>query len=140
MRVEWDGERLIDVAASNPDWRKWLPSDPTSAHWYDAARLTRYMAAHVAHDQDLGNRDRTARDFVSEFRGLSGIVKPKRVLDEIGFSRYSLADFVGDGKTAIPVTALLESMKKHSRKIKPRDLGVIGRDHLLARFQRVGGR
>jgi hypothetical protein len=137
LRVEWDGERCIDVTASDPGWRKWLPSEPTSAHWYDAERLTRYMAAHVARDQDQG-RDRTVRDFIREFRGISGSLKQKRVLEETGASRISLANFLGDGQAALPAARLLESMQRHTRKIKPHDLGVIGRDHLLARCQRAG--
>jgi hypothetical protein len=135
--VEWDGERCLDVEASDPGWRKWLPSEPTSAHWYDAERLTRYMAAHVARDQDLG-RDRTVRDFVKEFRGLSGSAKHKCVLDESGASRISLANFLGAGQAALPAARLLESMQRHTRKIKPHDLGVIGRDHLLARCLLAG--
>jgi hypothetical protein len=35
VRVSWNGETKIDVKASNPNWYKWLPSWPTSAHWYD---------------------------------------------------------------------------------------------------------
>jgi hypothetical protein len=35
-------------AASNPTWRKWLPSDPTSPHWYDAERLGRLRRPHSA--------------------------------------------------------------------------------------------
>jgi histidine kinase/DNA gyrase B/HSP90-like ATPase len=135
--VEWDGERLIDVAASNPGWRKWLPGEPTSAHWYDAERLTRYMAAHVTRDQDLG-RNRTVREFISEFRGLSGSLKQKRVIEESDATRTALANFLGDGQTALPAVQLLEAMQRHTRKIKPHDLGVIGRDHLLARCQLAG--
>jgi DNA topoisomerase VI subunit B len=138
LRVEWDGERLIDIAASDPGWRKWLPSEPTSPHWYDAARLTRYMAAHVARDQDRGYR-RTVREFISEFRGLSGSTKQKRVLDEIGASRIALADFVGDGQDTRPAARLLAAMQENTRPVKPRDLGVIGREHLLARCKLAGG-
>ena len=46
----------------------------TSAHWYDLARFERYLGAHIARDQDLG-RERTVREFISEFRGLSGSAK-----------------------------------------------------------------
>jgi hypothetical protein len=37
----WNGADFINVAATNPDWTKWRPSDPTSAHWYTEARLRR---------------------------------------------------------------------------------------------------
>ena len=30
------------VEATAPDWRKWLPTDPTSAHWYRVAELARH--------------------------------------------------------------------------------------------------
>jgi DNA topoisomerase VI subunit B len=41
MGVDWFGE-TVEFAATNSRWRKWTPSDPTSAHWYtvdDLARL-----------------------------------------------------------------------------------------------------
>jgi hypothetical protein len=49
LRVSWNGEVKIDIKASNPAWPKWLPSSPTSPHWYDKSRFRRYMAAHIAH-------------------------------------------------------------------------------------------
>jgi DNA topoisomerase VI subunit B len=130
LSVEWDGERLLDIEASQPDWHKWLPSEPTSAHWYDAERLVRYMSAHIARDEDRGY-NRTVREFISEFRGLTRSAKQKLVLDESGASRISLANFVGDGEVSA-AAQLLAAMQRHTSKIKPRDLGIIGRDHLLA--------
>jgi hypothetical protein len=95
------------------------------------------MAAHVARDQDQG-QERLVREFVKEFRGLSGSVKQKLVLKESGAARVSLASFLGNGEAAAPVARLLEAMQRHSRPVKPRDLGVIGRDNLLARFTLAG--
>jgi hypothetical protein len=93
------------------------------------------MAAHISRDQDHG-RTRMVREFIAEFRGLTGSAKQKTVLEEIDASRTSLAEFFGNGdhvnKRAI--AALLVSMKQHTRPVKPRDLGVIGREHLLVRF------
>ena len=54
LRGTWLGREFINVAATNPNWEKWRPRNPTSAHWYDEARLQRYLAAHVARDRDLG--------------------------------------------------------------------------------------
>src|SRR5262249_38251727 len=62
-------------------WRKWLPSHPTSSHWYDLERFTRLISAYLAHDADNG-RQRTAREFVAEFDGLAGSVKQSRVLEQ----------------------------------------------------------
>jgi hypothetical protein len=75
---------------------KWRPSDPTSAHWYDRARLKRYIAAHLSRDQDI-KRSRTVREFIAEFRGLSGSQKQKVVLDETSAARLSLAEFASNG-------------------------------------------
>jgi hypothetical protein len=139
LKLRWDGELVVNRTASDPGWRKWGPADPTSAHWYDVPRLERYAAAHVARDEERGER-RTVRKFISEFRGLSGSATQKRVLEESDTARQSLATLLGDGRELnhTGVARLLASMQRHTRKINPRDLGVIGRDHLLARFQSVG--
>lgn len=139
LSLRWDGALVVNSTASDPGWRKWRPSDPTSAHWYDVTRLERYAAAHVARDEER-KESRTVRDFITEFRGLSGSAKQKRVLEESDTSRQSLAAFLGDGWefNHAGVAGLLAAMQRHTRKISPRDLGVIGRDHLLDRFQSVG--
>jgi hypothetical protein len=48
----WDGEIEVEAQPSDPTWKRWIPSLPTSAHWYDLTRFERYIAAHVAHDRD----------------------------------------------------------------------------------------
>ena len=70
VRGIWFDHEFINAKATNPNWEKWRPRNPTSAHWYDEARLQRYLAAHVARDRDLGQQ-RTVREFIAEFRGLS---------------------------------------------------------------------
>jgi DNA topoisomerase VI subunit B len=139
LSLRWNGELVVDSRASDPGWRKWRPSDPTSAHWYDVTRLERYAAAHVARDEER-EENRTVRDFISEFRGLAGSAKQKSVLEESGTARQSLAAYLGDGCefNHAGVARLLGAMQRHSRRIKPRDLGVIGRDHLLARLESAG--
>ncbi len=141
LAVGWargDGESTKwSAAATNSDWRKWRPSDPTSPHWYDSARLGRLIVAHIAHAEDHKKPCPTVREFVGEFRGLSGTAKAKAICEALGASRQSLADFYRDGDFA-RVKALLHAMKGQSRPIKPKDLGVIGREHLLAKFQAVG--
>ena len=68
IRGTWVGPEFIDETATNPNWEKWRPRNPTSAHWYDEARLQRYLAAHVARDRDLGQR-RTVREFTASSAG-----------------------------------------------------------------------
>ena len=75
VRGVWFGREFINVTATNPNWEKWRPRNPTSPHWYDEPRLQRYLAAHVARDRDLG-QSRTVREFIAEFRGLSGTARP----------------------------------------------------------------
>ena len=140
LQVYWDGAHCIKWEASEPDWRKWRACDPTSAHWYDIARLARQAAAHVARDQDRGQPVRTVRDFITEFRGLSGSAKQKQVLDDTGLARQPLSalfDAAGAVKETF-IFSLLGAMQRHTRPVKPRDLGVIGGDHLADFCASVG--
>ena len=125
--------------SNNPTWKKWGPRDPTSAHWYDETRLQRYLAAHVARDRDLG-RHRTVREFIAEFRGLSGTAVQRKVLEEVGCSHQSLASFFGAEKVnRVGIAKLLASMRKHTKPVAAKHLGVIGEDHLQLRFLAAGG-
>jgi hypothetical protein len=139
LRVRWEGKEVVRASASNPGWQKWRPRDPTSAHWYDEARLQRYLAAHVARDRDR-KRDRPVRQFIAEFRGLSGSAKQRRVLAEVGCSHVSLRQFFGvDRVNRAGIAQLLASMKRHSKPVAAKHLGVIGADHLRTRFELAGG-
>ena len=80
---------------------------------------------------------RTVWDFVREFRGLSGTAKARRIIEVASTSRMSLAQFYGDGEAG-RASALLDAMRKQSRPIKPRDLGIIGEAHLRAKFESAG--
>jgi hypothetical protein len=82
VRGTWLGKPFVDLKATDPNWRKWRPSNPTSPHWYDEARLQRYLAAHVSRDRDLGQA-RTVREFIAEFRGLSGTALQRKILNEV---------------------------------------------------------
>jgi DNA topoisomerase VI subunit B len=135
LRAVWNGERKIDIKALNAAWQKWLPSWPTSAHWYDQSRFRRYMAAHIAHRGDV-----TVREFISEFRGMTGTAKQKQILAETGASHVSLHSFFGIHKANTKnIAKLLASLKKQTKPIQPADLGVIGKKHLYALMERAGG-
>src|SRR6516225_6762973 len=140
ISVTGAGNRHVDFAASNPAWEKWQPRYPTSPHWYDPARLRRLMGAYIARDQDRGREPRTVREFISEFRGLSGSAKQKLVLQEVDAARLSLPEFFGAGDevNTDAIAKLLKAMQEHSRQVKPKDLGIIGRDHFAARFEAAG--
>jgi hypothetical protein len=51
LSVNWHGERII-VQATDPAHPKWVPSQPTCAHWYKPEHLERLVAAYIAHDRD----------------------------------------------------------------------------------------
>jgi hypothetical protein len=88
--------RLGDTTfeATDPTWRKWNPSDPTSPHWYTLEILRDLIGAYVYQERD-GGRARTVRELVSEFRGLSSTAKQKEAT--ANQSGVYLHDLVKDG-------------------------------------------
>jgi hypothetical protein len=135
LSVAWDGERVFEAERTSLDWTRWRPSAPTSAHWYNTETLQRLIGAEVAFAEDHGLSQRPARDFIAEFRGLSSTAKTKAICDSLRLSRRSLADVVTDPAL---VAGLLDAMKAGARPVKPKDLGIIGREHLLKRFTAAG--
>ena len=135
LRVIWNGETKIEIKASNAKWAKWIPSWPTSAHWYDAGRFRRYMAAHIANRGDI-----TVREFISEFAGASGTAKQKIILNETGASHVSLHDFFGRRRANIDnIVKLLASIKRHTKIVRPAHLGIIGKAHFYQMMEMAGG-
>jgi len=109
---------------TSPAWEKWKPCDPTSPHWYSPETLRDLIAAYVSHEN---GSEKTVREFVSEFRGLSATAKQK----QIGRSGVYLRDLVRNGDLDTgEIEALLSDMKQLSKPPKPAALGVIGEDHL----------
>jgi hypothetical protein len=83
---------------------------------------------------------RTVRDFLREFRGLSGTSLHHKILNEVGCSHQSLAAFFGvDKVNSAGITKLLAAMKRHSKPVAPKHLGVIGAEHFKERFLAAGG-
>lgn len=137
LTVEWFGER-IETAATTAGWTKWLPSEPTSPHWYGEEEFARLVAAYLKHDQD-SNSDRSVRELVAEFRGLTGTAKQKSVLEETGLTRTKLSALADGESLRVGVLAkLLTSLKTHSKAINPTALGVIGEQHIRQRMEHAG--
>jgi DNA topoisomerase VI subunit B len=137
LSVDWFEEHCA-ITATNSDWSKWKPNMPTCPHWYDLEALTRLISAYIAHDMDAC-RDRLAREFVAEFRGLSSTVKQKAVLESTRLARQPLSAFVKNGVISNDLAcSLLEAMQRESKPVKPEALGVIGKEHLKARFEEAG--
>jgi hypothetical protein len=137
IAVRWFGERL-SIAATDPAWSKWKPSEPISPHWYTTAHIERLIGAYIKHDVDNG-RERTVRELVAEFRGLSATAKQKRVLDATGLARAPLSALLrGDGFDRRKIERLLAAMKANSAPVKPAILGSIGKEHFRKRFAAAG--
>ena len=73
-------------------WRKWVPTDPTSAWWYtvhrsETAHFLPYCRARVA-----GGPDLLLRDFVRQFKNLSATARAKAVCAQLPWIKH-LSDF-----------------------------------------------
>ena len=90
LEISWNGERQ-GIEATDPVWRKWLPSDPTPAQWYDVERFERLAGAYVADDQDQQRKPNSPRIHRRVPRHV-GTTKQRAVLDATGTSRMALAD------------------------------------------------
>jgi hypothetical protein len=141
LRLVINGETVIDHSATDANWHKWRPRDPTSPHWYDYQRFERYMAAFVARSLKGTNPNMTVREFMSQFRGLTSTIKQKRVLHQLGVAHMPLTKFFGSAKQVNQkqIAKLLEVMKAETEPVKPKLLGVIGKEHLLRMFEAAGG-
>ena len=115
---------------TDPTWKKWIPSDPTSPHWYTPELLRDLIAAYIVKERADG-KAKTVREFVSEFRGLAGTAKQKEVVGNM--AKMYLHDFVIESNDEVDmekVSLLLAAMKKESSPPKPAVLGIIGKDHI----------
>jgi hypothetical protein len=114
---------------SDPNWQKWRPDEPTSPHWYTPETLRDLIAAYVAEERRRGEKVKTVRAFVSEFRGLSSTVKQKEITAR--WSGVYLQDLVRDDDIDMGfVEKILADMKAASNPAKPSALGMIGSKHL----------
>src|SRR5262249_23408631 len=132
---DWSGES-IKFEPTNRTWQKWLPSSPTSPHWYTQERLEHLIGRYIANERG----EITVREFISEFRGLSGTAKQRLVLEATRLARSTLSDLVNGNAFEPGVVAnLLTAMKQHTKPVKPDMLGTIGREHFEKRVGELGG-
>ncbi len=102
----------MTTGATAPGWAKWLPSEPTSPHWYGQEEFERLLAAYLAHDEDRG-AGRSVREVVKGFRGLTGSAKQKAVLQTTGLFRAPLSRLRnGNGLQHEVVANLLGAMTR----------------------------
>ena len=116
-------------------WKRWRPSDPLVAAWYDLERFTRLFCALLNADRKAG-QIRLVRDLIADFRGLSGTGKRKAIIADLGLARASLEDLVKDGAPdQDKLDRLLRAMQAAGTAPKAAALGIVGREHLLERLQ-----
>ncbi len=116
---------------------KYLPSDPTSPHWYDEGAFRRLVYSHIGHHRHDGGDDLHLRAFVRQFKGLSATSKAKAVCDY--FPQIKMLSNFGE-HDAHAVQMLLDVMKDHSDPPSHTTLGYIGRDHFEERFEAFYGK
>lgn len=93
--------------------------------------LRNLMLAYIRAESDGSRPGKTVREFVSEFRGLSGTAKQKCVTEKATMSGACLRDLAkASDIPAATVKRLLEAMQAESRPVNPKALGVIGLEHL----------
>ncbi|MGE0827260.1 MAG: hypothetical protein AB7G75_30060 [Candidatus Binatia bacterium] len=120
-----------------PSWQKWHPKDPTSPHWYTEEQLRGLIAAYVTEERKQG-KERSVREFVSEFNGLKGTAKQKAVGETTGLAGTMLHELANESGTDIDmqrVTTLLAAMKQESRPLAPALLGVLGSAHVMTHLE-----
>jgi DNA topoisomerase VI subunit B len=116
------------------DIKKYIPSEPTSPHWYSAESLKGLVFNHIAHARS-GGRDLPLGEFVRQFAGLTSTRKAKAVtapLVEAGFTH--LSKFAEDEER---VAQLLARMQAESKLPKASALGHVGEEHFQAFFENV---
>jgi len=112
--------------------KKYVPSEPTSPHWYSTESLKGLIFNHIAHTR-AGGRDLPIGEFVRQFQGLSSTRKAKAGtawFTEKGFTR--LSDFAHDPAMA---EALLVGMQEQAKPPKAAALGWVGEDHFRTFFE-----
>jgi hypothetical protein len=138
IHVQAFGEKAV-YRATAASWPKWRPSDPTSAWWYGREQYEHIVAAYLADDAAHG-RDRPVREFIAQFRGLSGSAYQKAVLDAVGMARTPLSELASGGQLDSDRIALLHrAMKTESNSVPARLLGILVKDHLAQRMEEIGG-
>lgn len=120
--------------ASNSQWIKWNASNPTSPHWYTQEQLRDLVAAYLSN-----NQDKTIREFISEFRGLAGSQKQKAISSKTGL-QGRLSELIINGDIdELKVQQLLISMQEQTQPVKPQQLGIIGKDHIVSCMEKYYG-
>jgi hypothetical protein len=117
------------------DWRKFVPTDAASPHWYTPETMRLLVNAYIASDQAAGI-ETLVRSLVREFRGLSSTQKAAAVLQSLPGIRRMV-----DLEDRPDLVASLHATMCHlTTPAKPEVLGAIGAAHLADRLGVDGAR
>src|SRR5215212_2394571 len=116
-------------------FKKYVPSQPTSPHWYSSESLKVLVFSHIGH-AEKGGRDLPLGEFVRQFQGLTATAKARTVVKQMGEGFTHLSDFKGSEEK---VGELLEAMQAATKEPKPKALGFVGKEHFEIFFERVYG-
>lgn len=112
----------VDFPAS---WRKFLPTDLPSAWWFNLTDFGALVYAHITQSDDL-----TLRDFIKQFRGLTGSAKVKAVAEKLcGISRISELE---QHPQLIPT--LYQAIREAAVPPSANVLGLVGPEHFKRCF------
>jgi DNA topoisomerase VI subunit B len=133
------GHGPIILPRASDTWRHWLPSEPTSPWWYSVEKFINLISAYLSRDRATG-KDKTVREFVSEFRGLAGTAKQKEIAQESGLAGACVKDLVVNGAVDGNLSnRLLSAMKSRSTPVKPEMLGAVGEENFLYWLVKIYG-
>jgi hypothetical protein len=110
--------------------KKYVPSEPTSPHWYSSESLKGLIFNHIAHAR-AGGRDLPLGEFVRQFQGLSSTRKAKAVCSAVPWITH-LSDFTHKPED---VETLLEVMQDETKPPKAAALGWVGKEHFETFFE-----
>jgi DNA topoisomerase VI subunit B len=113
--------------------KKYVPSQPTSPHWYSDESLKVLVFSYIAHAR-RGGTNLPLGTFVRQFAGLSSTAKAKAVLEEMPADITHLSNFEDHPER---VGMLLTAMKAHAKEPKAASLGEVGKDHFRAFFESI---
>jgi DNA topoisomerase VI subunit B len=116
-------------------FKKYVPSQPTSPHWYRTESLKVLVFSHIGH-ASKGGRDLPLGEFVRQFQGLTSTAKARTVVKQMGEGFTHLSDFKGSEEK---VGELLKAMQAATKEPKAKALGFVGKEHFEAFFERVYG-
>jgi DNA topoisomerase VI subunit B len=130
---ECEGEKVSDSYKSTGDqFKKYMPSEPTSPHWYTPGNLATLIFAYVGEARN-GGRDVPLGEFLRLFKGLTSTKKAKEVASAFAHIKY-LSD-LEDHQQDIPF--LLKSMQDATKAPRHEAIGLVGPEHFENVFRRL---